>query len=46
MADILDDILKKEIMLQCNERMYIAGMIGREMYEQAKTKIVSMKPKK
>lgn len=33
--------LREEIMLQCNERLYIAGVISRELYEQAKIKIVS-----
>ncbi len=37
------DILKEEIMLQCNERLHIAGIISRELYEQAKVKIVAKK---
>jgi len=37
------DSLKKELMLQCNERLYISGIISREMYEQAKIRIVAMK---
>lgn len=32
--------LKSEIMLQVNERLYIGGLIGRELYEQAKAEIV------
>ena len=32
--------LKSEIMLQINERLYLRGLIGRELYEQAKVKIV------
>lgn len=32
--------LKSEIMLQINERLYIRGLISRELYEQAKVKIV------
>lgn len=32
--------LKTEIMLQINERLYIQGSISRDMYEQAKCKIV------
>lgn len=32
--------LKSEIMLQINERLYLRGLIGREVYEQAKVKIV------
>ena len=32
--------LKSEIMLQINERLYIGGLISREVYEQAKVKIV------
>ena len=38
-----NNILKEEIMLQCNERLYIAGIISRELYEQAKVKIVAKK---
>ena len=32
--------LKCEIMLQINERLYIQGYITKEMYEQAKLKII------
>ena len=32
--------LKSEIMLQVNERLYIRGLISRELYEQARLKIV------
>ena len=32
--------LKSEIMLQINERLYISGLISRELYEQARLKIV------
>ena len=32
--------LKSEIMLQMNERLYIRGIISRELYEQAKVKVV------
>ena len=32
--------LRIEIMLQINERLYIRGLISRELYEQAKFKIV------
>ena len=31
-----------EIMLQANEKLYIKGKITRELYEQAKLKIVEM----
>ena len=34
--------LKREIMLQINERLYIQGYISQEMYEQAKLKIVEI----
>ena len=34
--------MKSEIMLQINERLYIRGLISRELYEQAKFKIVSV----
>lgn len=36
----MTDELKSEIMLQVNERLYIKGLISRELYEQAKIKIV------
>lgn len=32
--------LKSEILLQVNERLYIRGLISRELYEQAMIKIV------
>ena len=32
--------LKSEIMLQINERLYLRGLISRELYEQAKVKIL------
>lgn len=32
--------LKSEIMLQINERLYLGGLISREVYEQARVKIV------
>ena len=32
--------LKSELMLLINERLYIRGMISRELYEQARLKIV------
>ena len=32
--------LKSEIMLQINERLYLRGLISRELYEQAKVRIV------
>ena len=32
--------LKSEILLQVNERLYLRGLISRELYEQAKVKIV------
>ena len=37
----LDAALKKEIMLQINQRLYVGGMISREVYERANVKIVS-----
>lgn len=33
--------LKKEIMLQINQRLLDTGVISEEIYRQAKTKIVS-----
>lgn len=33
-------IRKQEIMLQINERLYIQGLISKDLYEQAKIKIV------
>lgn len=38
-----NDMLKQEIMLQCNEKLYLTGVISREMYEQAKIKILAQK---
>ena len=32
--------LKSEIMLQINKRLYLRGLISRELYEQAKVRIV------
>ena len=32
--------LKSEIMLQINERLYLRGLISRELYEQARVEIV------
>ena len=32
--------LKSEIMLQINERLYLRGLISRELCEQAKVRIV------
>ncbi len=32
--------LKSELMLQINERLYLGGHISRELYEQAKLKLV------
>ena len=32
--------LKSEIMLLINERLYLRGLISREVYEQAKVKII------
>ena len=32
--------LKSEVMLQINERLYLRGLISREVYEQARVKIV------
>ncbi len=36
-----DTGLKQEIMLQVNERLYIQGLISKELYEQAKIRIVT-----
>ena len=33
-------VLYSEIMLQVNERLYLRGLISREVYEQARVKIV------
>ena len=40
MASEIPTELKSEIMLQINERLYIRGLISRELYEQARLKIV------
>lgn len=40
MASEIQTELKNEIMLQINERLYISGLISRELYEQARLKIV------
>ena len=34
------EALKSEIMLQINEHLYLRGLISREVYEQAKVRIV------
>lgn len=34
--------LKQEIMLHVNKRLYIQGMISKELYEQARIKIAGM----
>ena len=39
-SDAMTAELKSEIMLQVNEHLYISGLISREIYEQAKIKIV------
>lgn len=39
--ETLDTALKKEIMLQINQRLYAIGMISKEVYERANIKIVS-----
>lgn len=39
-ADLLTVTLKKEIMLQVNQRLFDTGMISEELYQQAKIKIV------
>lgn len=39
-ADILRAALKKEIMLQVNQRLFDTGMISEQLYRQAKIKIV------
>jgi len=36
----MTQMLRDEIMLQVNERLYIMGLISRELYEQAKIKIL------
>ena len=40
MASEISAELKSEIMLQINEHLYIRGLISRELYEQARLKIV------
>ena len=35
----LGEELRREIMLQINERLYIQGLIPKALYEQAKRKI-------
>lgn len=37
--------LKSEILLQINERLYIRGLISRELYEQARVRIVKQERK-
>lgn len=39
--EILAVALKKEIMLQINQRLFCAGVISEDVYEQAKIKIVN-----
>lgn len=39
--ETLDAALKKEIMLQINQRLYAMGMISKSVYEWASVKIVS-----
>lgn len=39
--ETLDAALKKEIMLQINQRLYAMGMISKSVYERANVKIVS-----
>lgn len=39
--ETLDAALKKEIMLQINQRLYAMGMISKSVYERASVKIVS-----
>ena len=36
----MTQMLKSEMMLQVNERLYLKGIISRELYEQAKVQIV------
>lgn len=40
MAGGMQAALKIEILLQINERLYSGGVISRDLYEQAKLKIV------
>ena len=40
MANEMQAALKGEIMLQVNERLYLRGLISRELYEQARIRIV------
>lgn len=40
MASETREALKSEILLQVNERLYLGGLISREIYEQARVKIV------
>ena len=40
MASEIPAELKSEIMLQINEHLYLSGLISRELYEQARLKIV------
>jgi len=35
------EALKKEVLLQINERLFKAGVISEELYKEAKIKIVS-----
>lgn len=40
MASEMQAVLKSEILLQVNERLYLGGLISLELYEQARIKIV------
>ena len=42
MASETEVALKIEIMLQINERLYLTGLIGQTLYEQARIKIQKM----
>lgn len=35
-----ETLLKQEIMLQINERLYVRSLISRDLYERAKLKIM------
>ncbi|MDM8237844.1 hypothetical protein QUW63_01845 [Pseudoflavonifractor phocaeensis] len=39
--EILAVALKKEIMLQINQRLFLMGIISEEVYQQAQEKIVT-----
>ena len=40
MASGMQAALKSEILFQVNERLYLRGLISRELYEQAKVRII------